>query len=106
MQVQVVPVTTRGWTQPRRRVNSWPRSGIASEASGVVILPRFKEVRLGRVIRERRRQLGLSQRELARRIKASKPYIQLLESTSGSLPRTLSTDSPTFRAWTDAKCSS
>jgi transcriptional regulator with XRE-family HTH domain len=41
---------------------------------------RRKERSFGQVIRERRRQLDLTQQEVARRIKASTPYIGHLES--------------------------
>jgi transcriptional regulator with XRE-family HTH domain len=39
-----------------------------------------KEQKLGQVISDRRRQLGLTQQELARRIKTSTPYVGHLES--------------------------
>jgi len=43
-------------------------------------MARFKERSLGHVLRERRRQLDLTQEEVARRIKTSTPYIGHLES--------------------------
>jgi len=46
----------------------------------VSVLPGSNEVRLGRIIRERRCQLNLTQRELASRVKTSAGYIALLES--------------------------
>jgi len=42
--------------------------------------PRTKERNFGQVIRERRRQLDLTQEEVARRIKTSTPYVGHLES--------------------------
>jgi transcriptional regulator with XRE-family HTH domain len=42
--------------------------------------PRQKERSFGQVIRERRRQLDLTQEEVARRIKTSTPYVGHLES--------------------------
>lgn len=41
----------------------------------------------GQVIRERRRQLNLTQDEVARRIKTSAPYVGHLEAEIGILPR-------------------
>ncbi len=43
-------------------------------------MARFKERNFGQVLRERRRQLDLTQEEVARRIKTSTPYIGHLES--------------------------
>ncbi len=43
-------------------------------------MARIKEPSFGRVIRERRRQLGLTQEKVARRSKISTPYVGLLES--------------------------
>lgn len=43
-------------------------------------MARSKERSLGQVIRERRRQLDLTQEEVARRIKTSTPYVGHLES--------------------------
>jgi transcriptional regulator with XRE-family HTH domain len=43
-------------------------------------MPRSKERNFGQVIRERRRQLDLTQEEVARRIKTSTPYVGHLES--------------------------
>ena len=43
--------------------------------------PRSKERSFGQVIRERRRQLDLTQEEVARRIKTSTPYVGHLESS-------------------------
>jgi transcriptional regulator with XRE-family HTH domain len=43
-------------------------------------MARIKERTLGQVIRERRRQLDLTQEEVARRIKTSTPYVGHLES--------------------------
>src|SRR5713101_4362170 len=43
-------------------------------------MPRSKERNFGQVIRERRRQLDLTQEEVAHRIKTSTPYIGHLES--------------------------
>jgi transcriptional regulator with XRE-family HTH domain len=43
-------------------------------------MARFKERSFGQVLRERRRQLDLTQEEVARRIKTSTPYIGHLES--------------------------
>ena len=43
-------------------------------------MPRLKERSLGQIIRERRRQLDLTQEEVARRIKTSTPYVGHLES--------------------------
>jgi transcriptional regulator with XRE-family HTH domain len=43
-------------------------------------MPRFRERSFGQVIRERRRQLDLTQEEVARRIKTSTPYVGHLES--------------------------
>jgi transcriptional regulator with XRE-family HTH domain len=43
-------------------------------------MPRTKERTFGQVIRERRRQLDLTQEEVARRIKTSTPYVGHLES--------------------------
>ncbi len=43
-------------------------------------MTRFKERSFGHVLRERRRQLDLTQEEVARRIKTSTPYIGHLES--------------------------
>ena len=42
-------------------------------------MARFKERSFGQVLRERRRQLDLTQEEVARRIKTSTPYIGHLE---------------------------
>ena len=42
--------------------------------------PRSKERNFGQIIRERRRQLDLTQEEVARRIKTSTPYVGHLES--------------------------
>ena len=44
------------------------------------IMPRFRERSFGQVIRERRRQLDLTQEEVARRIRTSTPYVGHLES--------------------------
>jgi transcriptional regulator with XRE-family HTH domain len=44
-------------------------------------MPRFREHSFGQVIRERRRQLDLTQEEVARRIKTSTPYVGHLESS-------------------------
>ena len=44
-------------------------------------MPRSKERNFGQVIRERRRQLDLTQDEVARRIKTSTPYVGHLESS-------------------------
>ena len=43
-------------------------------------MPRFRERSFGQVIRERRRQLDLTQEEVARRIRTSTPYVGHLES--------------------------
>src|SRR5215468_2473355 len=43
-------------------------------------MARIKERTFGQVIRERRRQLDLTQEEVARRIKTSTPYVGHLES--------------------------
>src|SRR5215471_12172231 len=43
-------------------------------------MPRSRERTFGQVIRERRRQLDLTQEEVARRIKTSTPYVGHLES--------------------------
>ena len=43
-------------------------------------MPRSKERNFGQVIRERRRQLDLTQEEVAHRIKTSTPYVGHLES--------------------------
>jgi len=43
-------------------------------------MARIKERSLGQVIRERRRQLDLTQEDVARRIKTSTPYVGHLES--------------------------
>jgi transcriptional regulator with XRE-family HTH domain len=43
-------------------------------------MPRTKERNFGQVIRERRRQLDLTQEEVAHRIKTSTPYVGHLES--------------------------
>ena len=43
-------------------------------------MPRFRERSFGQIIRERRRQLDLTQEEVARRIKTSTPYVGHLES--------------------------
>jgi transcriptional regulator with XRE-family HTH domain len=43
-------------------------------------MPRPRERNFGQVIRERRRQLDLTQEEVARRIKTSTPYVGHLES--------------------------
>ena len=43
-------------------------------------MARIKERNFGQVIRERRRQLDLTQEEVARRIKTSTPYVGHLES--------------------------
>jgi len=43
-------------------------------------MPRAKDRSFGQVIRERRRQLDLTQEDVARRIKTSTPYIGHLES--------------------------
>jgi transcriptional regulator with XRE-family HTH domain len=43
-------------------------------------MARLKERSLGQIIRERRRQLDLTQEEVARRIKTSTPYVGHLES--------------------------
>jgi transcriptional regulator with XRE-family HTH domain len=43
-------------------------------------MARFRERSFGQVIRERRRQLDLTQEEVARRIKTSTPYVGHLES--------------------------
>src|SRR5260370_18278666 len=43
-------------------------------------MPRSKDRSFGLVIRERRRQLDLTQEEVARRIKTSTPYVGHLES--------------------------
>jgi len=43
-------------------------------------MARLKERNFGQVIRERRRQLDLTQEEVARRIKTSTPYVGHLES--------------------------
>lgn len=43
-------------------------------------MPRNKDRGLGQVIRDRRRQLDLTQEEVARRIKTSTPYVGHLES--------------------------
>lgn len=43
-------------------------------------MPRPRERTFGQVIRERRRQLDLTQEEVARRIKTSTPYVGHLES--------------------------
>ena len=43
-------------------------------------MARIKERSFGQVIRERRRQLDLTQEEVARRIKTSTPYVGHLES--------------------------
>ena len=43
-------------------------------------MPRIKERTFGQVIRERRRQLDLTQEEVAHRIKTSTPYVGHLES--------------------------
>ena len=43
-------------------------------------MARFKERSFGQVIRERRRQLDLTQEEVARRIRTSTPYVGHLES--------------------------
>jgi transcriptional regulator with XRE-family HTH domain len=43
-------------------------------------MPRTKERTFGQVIRERRRQLDLTQEEVARRIRTSTPYVGHLES--------------------------
>ena len=43
-------------------------------------MPRLKERSFGQVLRDRRRQLDLTQEEVARRIKTSTPYIGHLES--------------------------
>ena len=47
---------------------------------GHTIMARSKERTFGQVIRERRRQLDLTQEEVARRIKTSTPYVGHLES--------------------------
>src|SRR5208337_3855751 len=44
-------------------------------------MARFKERSFGQVLRERRRQLDLTQEEVAHRIKTSTPYIGHLESS-------------------------
>jgi transcriptional regulator with XRE-family HTH domain len=44
-------------------------------------MPRFRERSFGQVIRERRRQLDLTQEEVARRIRTSTPYVGHLESS-------------------------
>ena len=44
-------------------------------------MARIKERNFGQVIRERRRQLDLTQEEVARRIKTSTPYVGHLESS-------------------------
>ena len=44
-------------------------------------MARIKERSFGQVIRERRRQLDLTQEEVARRIKTSTPYVGHLESS-------------------------
>jgi transcriptional regulator with XRE-family HTH domain len=44
------------------------------------IMARSKERTFGQIIRERRRQLDLTQEEVARRIKTSTPYVGHLES--------------------------
>lgn len=43
-------------------------------------MPKAKERNFGQVIRDRRRQLDLTQEEVARRIKTSTPYVGHLES--------------------------
>ncbi len=43
-------------------------------------MPRSKERNFGQIIRERRRQLDLTQEEVAHRIKTSTPYVGHLES--------------------------
>jgi transcriptional regulator with XRE-family HTH domain len=43
-------------------------------------MPRFRERSFGQIIRERRRQLDLTQEEVARRIRTSTPYVGHLES--------------------------
>jgi len=43
-------------------------------------MPKSKERNFGQVIRDRRRQLDLTQEEVARRIKTSTPYVGHLES--------------------------
>jgi transcriptional regulator with XRE-family HTH domain len=43
-------------------------------------MPRFRERSFGHIIRERRRQLDLTQEEVARRIRTSTPYVGHLES--------------------------
>ena len=49
-------------------------------------MARSKERSFGQVIRERRRQLDLTQDEVAHRIKTSTPYVGHLESASAILP--------------------
>src|ERR1019366_7040069 len=51
-----------------------------NKGEGIGSMARIKERSFGQVIRERRRQLDLTQEEIARRIKTSTPYIGLLES--------------------------
>ncbi|MGH7815082.1 MAG: helix-turn-helix domain-containing protein [Candidatus Binataceae bacterium] len=47
----------------------------------MAITAKFKERNFGHVVRERRRQLDLTQEEVARRVKASTPYIGHLEAS-------------------------
>ena len=47
---------------------------------GMTSMARTKERSFGQVLRDRRRQLDLTQEEVARRIKTSTPYIGHLES--------------------------
>ena len=60
----------------------------------------------GNVIRERRRQLDLTQEDVARRINTSVPYIGLLEAASAILPKRSSPRSQTYWDWTCVNCSS
>src|SRR5208282_4401911 len=52
----------------------------AEVLKGIPSMARIKERSFGQVLRERRRQLDLTQEEVARRIKTSTPYIGHLES--------------------------
>ncbi len=47
-------------------------------------MARSKERNFGQVIRERRRQLDLTQEEVARRIRTSTPYVGHLEALLGT----------------------
>src|SRR5262252_9515833 len=56
-------------------------TGPLGEGENRRTMPKGKDRSFGQVLRERRRQLDLTQEEVARRIKTSTPYIGHLESS-------------------------